>query len=701
MNQLKRIIVGVAGMLLIMNARASLFEKKDARVENKELAQYVPKPIPCGPDAPTTWQFKNDKLMPFFRKQVIDPFKASAEASQPWAPEALKVLEEECEALCEMQLLEQVPICKKADKLIKNGCTYPVILWMQVIGFYQEGKMKQASDGLKKLDETLARTPDQWFVKFLMGIAYQAIDPSPKNEKLFATRTAEWIQKGALTRDDSRYVLWLLSDLKREASPAVLAAFEKATNIDPWLTLMLRGGVVRKQAWDMRGRGWASTVTDEGWKGFSEGIALARKSFEEAWRLHPEFPNAATMMIDICGSTCGEEMRLWFDRAVAVEIDRLAPYMTYAWYSRPRWGGSIEEMYAFAESCYQTKRHDTQIPLFYVTIMFQIAEDVKCDLKDVFTRPGVHEKSVEVLTAMAKNKKAHKDIQIMAAELLPVVEYIGGSVQKAVEYNKIRKGAHSDSSRSYLPNDFNQIFKILNGLMFQNAKSLIAAEDLYRAGRYEESLAAFTVIRNAGNLRGEETDYLIYRLHCNELQTLFKRGEWVTPTFNNRSSSWLNYSGNWRLEDSGFRTDNQKCPLEWMPPVPDDVEYEGVFRFVAAAGQDSKASFQLDKFGDNGKPSILFSYANNKCQIAIGGKYDEPDTEPISVTCEKPEVRFRIVSCKNKVSVWVDGKKLIDGHDMSDYMRSFRKDGMRNLFLYGTRVAISDLRMRATDVTKK
>ena len=697
-------LVGVTGLLMVMNTRASLFDKKDVRVENRapqqELAQYAPKAIPCGSNAPTAWRFRQDKMLPFFRKQVIVPFKASAEASQPWAPEALQLLEAVCDGMCEMVFPEQNQAWKKADALVKKGCTNSVIRWMQVIGFHLAKQSTQAVEALNKLDADLANTSDQWFAKLLVAIGYRTVNPSPKNKVLFVTRVAEWVQKGGLTKDDSRYVLELLTNLKNDGDRGVLEAFEKISSIDPWLTLMLRGEVVRKEAWEMRGNGWASTVTDEGSKGFSEGLALARKSFEEAWQLHPEFPNAATKMIEVCGCS-GGDMRLWFDRAIAIELDRPLPYEIYAWYSRPRWGGSHQEMADFAEACYQTQRHDTRVPLFYAIIMFQITDDLKCDPKEVFTRPGVHKKCVEVLEPQTKNTNVPQAVCDLATELLPLVEYLGGDLKKAIEYNKRRKAIHPTFARTYLPNGNMSIYYVLNGLKWQHSKSLVPAEKLYQAGRYEEALAVFKNLNATNTMTGMELDYLVYRTHCTENQTLFKQGKWVTPTFNSLWSGWLNYGGSWGFDGKGFRTDREKSPLEWMPPVPEDVEYEGLFRFLAQAGQDSKVCFQLDKSWERCTPSILFSYENNKCQVAIGGKYDEPDTEPISFTCEKPEVRFRIVSCKNKVSVWVNGKQLIDGHDMTDYMRSFRKDGMRYLFLYGTRVAISDLRMRAPDVTKK
>jgi hypothetical protein len=697
-------LVGVAGLLMILPVKADGVDKLDARIADrgpkKERVKYVPKPIPCGPDAPTGSRYQQEKVLPFFRKQMLDPFKASAEMEQPWAPEVLKVLENVCEAATETSLLGASGAWKTADELVQKGCTYPVIRWMQAIRFQQCHKESQALKALKELDDSLANKPNPWFAKCLVGIGYRTIDPSPENEKLFATRFAEWIANGGLTRDNSRQVFWLLCDLMSDENPTVLAAFEKAPSIDPWLTLMLRGGVARKAACSMRCLCHSDTpLTSEELKAFRDGLAVARKAYEEAWRLNPELPNAATMMIENCGCLGDEDTRLWFDRAVAVEMDRPKPYMSYILFSRPRWGGSVEKLFDFAESCYQTKRHDTRVPLFYVTIMFQIATELKCDLHEVFTRPGVHEKCIEVLEAQANNPKAPKDLRDLAVELLPVVEYVGGDLKKALEYKQLLKRPHSKSVFDLAPNDINHINAVLTGLRFQNGKSLIAAEELYRAGRYNEALAALTVIRDTVKLSSHEQQYLFYRISCLEVQTLLKRGEWIAPTFKHHCAGWLDFNMNWRLEGNGARTDKEMCQLEWMPPLPADVEYEGVFRSVAPTGQASSVCFQLDKFHGNHKPSVNFDYENNTCQVAIGSPFAESDAAPVSIVCEKPEVRFRIVSCKNKVSVWVNDKQLIKEQDISKYMQYFRKNGMRHLTLYGTRVVISDLRMRAPDMT--
>jgi hypothetical protein len=702
MRQLKLILVGVASLAMCLPARVDGVEKLAPRIANrvpqKELVKYVPKPIPCGPEAPTAWRIRQEESLPFFKKLVIDPFMASKEASQPWAPLVLKELENLCVALAEIRLLENNGTWARANDLAKKGCTYPAIRWMQAMELNSGSNESGALQVLQELDGRLANMPNPWFAKVLVGIGYLTIDPSPKTESLFAERITEWVQKGGLTRKDSREVSRVLSALDCQVNPTVLAAFEKAPSIDPWLTLMLRGRIATDEAFDILGSGSPETMTAEKRKVFSQHVEVARLAFEEAWRLHPEFPHSATLMIGIAFCSRKEEMRMWFDRAIAAEIDGPMPYVYYIKYSRPRMGGTVEEITAFAESCYQTQRHDTSIPLFYATIMFQIAEDLKCDLHEVFKRPGVREKCVEVLAAQAKNTKNVKAVQNLAAGLLPVVEYTGGDLKKALEYNQPRKMTLSKSTRGFLPDDFNHICAVLNGLQGQNAKSLIEAEELYRVGRYEEALAALTAIRDAGKLGFEEEQYLFYRISCLEMETRFKRGEWIAPTLEKRCPGWFNIDMGWRGAEKGLRTDKDMCQLEWMTPLPVDVEYEGVFRFIAPTGQASRACFQLDKFRNNDNPSINFSYANNRCQVVIGDRYAQPDEESVSIVCEKPEVRFRIVSCKNKVSVWVNEKQLIQEQDISKSMQFGRKNGMRHLTLYGTRVVISDLRMRSPDM---
>ena len=48
-------------------------------------------------------------------------------------------------------------------------------------------------------------------------------------------------------------------------------------------------------------------------------------------------------------------------------------YDNYLWYDCfPRWCGSHEKMKAFAERCYETRRHDTMVPYFYAEALLKV-----------------------------------------------------------------------------------------------------------------------------------------------------------------------------------------------------------------------------------------------------------------------------------------------------------------------------------------
>lgn len=135
--------------------------------------------------------------------------------------------------------------------------------------------------------------------------------------------------------------------LPRDAAAALLDLCG-AGGGDPALIGVLRGSLAIRAAWDARGGGWANSVTEEGWKGFREGLAQARGHLEAAWRELPEASSAAALMITVAmGDGSGEEAA-WFARATAAD-----PACESAW-SRmrnatlPRWGGSTRALLKLA-----------------------------------------------------------------------------------------------------------------------------------------------------------------------------------------------------------------------------------------------------------------------------------------------------------------------------------------------------------------
>ena len=144
------------------------------------------------------------------------------------------------------------------------------------------------------------------------------------------------------------------------------------------------------RAWQARGRGWSSEVTEKGWREFEKATKAARKPVAEACRLHPEYPEAARYMIELAAlGYAGPEdtPKRWFDRATKAQIDYLPAYQTYFHFQLPRWGGSIALLNRAGVDCLKTGRFDTDAPWqYFVALRDYVTNDTDGD-KSYWRKP--------------------------------------------------------------------------------------------------------------------------------------------------------------------------------------------------------------------------------------------------------------------------------------------------------------------------
>jgi len=236
-------------------------------------------------------------------------------------------------------------------------------------------------------------------------------DPKPAEENGVAAKPKART-RGQLKADQSRYLAeacgdpavrnggqrYLLDLIQREiwadcssAEPnrKIIELMDGVPDSDSWLKLMAEAFYDIRKAWAERGGGWASTVTRKGWKGYEDNLKKARACLVAAYKLHPEYPEAAAKMIEVeMGS--GGNVRMWFERAVLGQFDYMPAYRSYLWAIRPRWGGSHEEMYELGQECLRTKRFDTEVPGFFRTVVHDIGSELE-DWRDIYKRAGVYE----------------------------------------------------------------------------------------------------------------------------------------------------------------------------------------------------------------------------------------------------------------------------------------------------------------------
>jgi hypothetical protein len=144
---------------------------------------------------------------------------------------------------------------------------------------------------------------------------------------------------------------------------AVVALVKDRGNDYKWLALVLEGEFEIKEAWRVRGGGYANTVTPQGWRDFARHLAQADRCLTEAWRLRPDLPLAPNLMIyTSLGESGLADMRLWFDRALAAQVDYDPAWSNLRWGLRPRWYGDPEAMLALGVTALNTRHFETDVP---------------------------------------------------------------------------------------------------------------------------------------------------------------------------------------------------------------------------------------------------------------------------------------------------------------------------------------------------
>lgn len=188
-----------------------------------------------------------------------------------------------------------------------------------------------------------------------------------------------------------------------EDALAIHEACKSVPQIDPWLLHMVAGVAYHELGWHHRGRGFAHTVSAEGWKLFSENLKKAAEHFTKAWELQPTCPEAADYMIKVAMADSSDQSpEQWWERAVAAQFDYMPAYYSLLWALRPRWLGSHEAMFRFGCRCAETKRIETPVPFVLIDALNDIDEEQHYD-GEIWRREGVYDRVKEVLEAMARH----------------------------------------------------------------------------------------------------------------------------------------------------------------------------------------------------------------------------------------------------------------------------------------------------------
>lgn len=132
-----------------------------------------------------------------------------------------------------------------------------------------------------------------------------------------------------------------------------------------------RGDLLVDWGWEARGGGFAGTVTEEGWRLFSDRLERAREELERAVELNPAGLEAHAELERVAVGLAlpREYMEEHFQQAVRVRPEFKTAYDHKFQYLQPRWHGSREELFAFGVECLETGLWDTDIPNMFLSAL--------------------------------------------------------------------------------------------------------------------------------------------------------------------------------------------------------------------------------------------------------------------------------------------------------------------------------------------
>jgi tetratricopeptide (TPR) repeat protein len=139
----------------------------------------------------------------------------------------------------------------------------------------------------------------------------------------------------------------------------------------PWL---VRGSFYIEYAWLIRGGGLAKTVKKRAWPKFYEKMRLAKNDLQRSWELNPNDPNSSSSLIKVAIGLKfpKQDMEQYFQRGISACPWHFQVHLDKLQYLNPKWYGSKNEMFTFAEQCLALSEQYPYLGLVMVEALYEV-----------------------------------------------------------------------------------------------------------------------------------------------------------------------------------------------------------------------------------------------------------------------------------------------------------------------------------------
>ena len=672
-----------------MNGFRQAIERRTGirRFRSTGMLAVAREPIPRDPHA-TTAEADRQLLLAWARRTILGGYDKAGRHDPKWNTAARAFIERALPwwAGLHANSVTSVDLLPDARNVIRLGCDDPLVLYLAglvevrvdeqsavsaplftraVTGFqttlYPRGVALVAAselyfDCLRRRDGTGQSKPvAQWWVKWF-GEALRDGSFGPDEQVALAMLLNSGI------RDD------LFEKNRTECLAAVTAAGDQA--VAPWLRLWLSGKCHVADAWDARSGNTADKVTQEGWRGFKVGLALAREDLSRSWHLAPQRPEGPTMMITVAlGENAeGEDgPRAWFDRAVRAEVDYASAYKRMYFALLPQWGGSQEAVLAFGLTCAATADYTTGVPL-------QLNEAAKrMDAEDGYGNAEIYaalEKMYAGYEAEPTQVGRRVYFHVWHARGAALTGRYTQAFQLLKEVNFAQVPGMAADLKEYGSEEISsELVAAYGGPGGADAQ---AGDRLVGRGRNDAALEKFLAALAAGGREPHAAAYLQSRINMLQTEAQLKAGRWISfqpvAGAGGVPAGWTTKLGTWRVAADGVLIGEAgarglmlvnearvgpdfevRGELDFLPggPPPNEQQAGVLFGHPSMEGYDWQ-SFRLKRNGPDG------SIATVSCHWQEGPKV------PMAVLDHNV---FLLQSLHGNISLTVNGVVLFhDAH---------------------------------------
>ena len=535
-----------------------------------------PAPIPASGEARADSQ-DMVKLGAWYERNFLEGYKRAGRHDPRWDAPAEEFIRQSTDLFLGLPQLEAADAVGRARKLLESGCDDPAVLYLAALTLASADQESREASEL--FDRAFAGIQPSKYSRGAARMVATSLyaDLARRNEgtgRRHGLAPAELrllldsLRDGSYGSDDDEVLVahLVLSDagesLFARNRAAIVGAVERTDWVDPWARLYLSGRRRTDDAWQARGSSFANKVKPEGWKGFEESLALARKDLEASWRKRPDRPEAASRMILVSKADRqpGESPRLWFDRTVAARIDYMLAYAALIDSLRERWGGSEDELLAFARECAATRRFDTDVPFQAYEAVEQLQFDRWQEAggdSDEPLRPYQRPPSpyatedvytlVDTVLERYRREPAREFEWRRFASLQAAIAYKGGKYERAREVLHELSGTLDDAGRRSVHED--TVEGRIEAYAAPNGEETRRAERLFMEGHGAEARSIFEKAR--AKAPAEARAFLDKRLAAigQEAELASGRAARILP--DTELHGWVVESGDWVVQPDG------------------------------------------------------------------------------------------------------------------------------------------------------